>query len=284
MMYRSKCRVFSTLLMVLFVIQVYNPQEYVILGPQSISVRMTYKVELENKSYLNLTMLINELNDYSYIVVCFGEPPLDIYGIALIKKGNFNLYAILGSQNKWFTLDHVIELGRWMNVSIALLKSKKAVIITINDDFIRYNTSIGRIEKFNIYITLANVGEEQAGYLYISKMKFTIDNKIMIDAKGEKLYHVLSNSTITGKGKVRLYPPKYNTTTTTLTTETTTPITTTTATTETETITTYMETSTTAIPENEWASTMLILFTITVIAIAVVFVLKVFYLRKVEQD
>jgi len=283
MMYRSKCLALSTLLMVLFIIQVYNPQEYVILGPQSISIRMTYKVELENESYLNLTMLVNELNDYSYIVVCFGEPPLDIYGIALIKKGNISLYAILGSQNKWFTLNHVIELGQWMNVSIALLKNKKAVIITINDDSARYNASIGRIEKFNIYITLANVGEEHAGYLYISKMKFTIDNRTIIDAKGEKLYHILSNSTITGKGKVKLYPPKYNTTTTTPTTETTTPIITTT-TTGAETTTSYMETSTTTISENEWASTMLILLTITVIAIAVVFVLKVFYLRKVEQD
>ena len=283
MVYRSKCLILSTLLIVLFIIQVYNSQEYVILGPQNISIRMTYKVELENESYLNLTILINELNNYSYIVVSFGEPPLDIYGIALIKKGNISLYAILGSQNKWFTLNHVIELGQWMNTSIALLKNKKAVIITINDDSIRYNASIGRIEKFNIYITLANVGEEQAGYLYISKMKFTIDDKTIIDAKGEKLYHILLNSTITGKGKVKLYPPKYNTTTITPTTETITPTTTTTAT-ETETTTTYMETSTTAISKNEWASTMFILLTITVIAIAIIFVLKAFYLRKVEQD
>jgi len=188
------------------VAHVYDFQQYVILGPEELAIRIHLKnLSVENQAYLNVTLMLNELNNFSYIILCFGQPPLNIYGIALLKKVDTFTYAILGSQNKWYRIRYIPPIKQWTNISIIVLKKENKVVIMMNDDVFKFNTTIGRIQNPYIYITLGNVNTSYVGLVFVSKLVFYINGGFVINVKGVELYELLNKTKVSGKGRISIY-------------------------------------------------------------------------------
>jgi len=158
----------------------------------------TYAKEIPlniTKNYVLLytKVIIEEMRDYSYVLMIFMGEGVYVYGYAFIKDPTYGdpiVYGINGTQNDWFLMGNLV-LNKTYHVILLIDKEDNTVHYRINE-----TTAIKRCQKIhNIsrYMVIADSIDEEIPLPRISIKRIIISqtDSIPSDLMSKDLYTIL---------------------------------------------------------------------------------------------